>query len=128
MSGQPDDFRDIPLDYDGFTDFRRLVTKAARAIPYGMVASYRELAELSGKPKAVRAVGTVMRRNPWPIVVPCHRVISSGGNIGGYCGATSGKWIRLKERFLALEGISTDVTNEKGNRKRNQISVGILLA
>ena len=103
LSGGQDDFRDIPLDFGGFTGFRLAVTQAARSIPYGTTVSYRRLAEMSIKSKAVRAAAGVMRRNPWPIVVPCHRVIASNGSIGGYCGEISGQWVRLKERLLARE-------------------------
>ncbi len=128
LSGREDDFRDIPLDFGGFTDFRKLVTETARSIPYGKTVSYGELAQMSGKSKAVRAVGTVMRRNPWPIVVPCHRVITSGRSVGGYCGAISGKWVRLKERLLVLEGISPDVLIDENRRKRNRTPAGMLVA
>lgn len=106
LSGVPDDFKDIPLDFRGFTEFRRSVTETARTIPYGKTVSYRGLAVMGGKATAVRAAAGVMRQNPWPIVVPCHRVIASDGSIGGYCGAVSGRWVHLKKWLLSLEEAS----------------------
>lgn len=89
------------LDGAGHTEFQNAVWKACRRIPYGKTASYRDLAERVGQPRGARAVGMAMKRNPWPIVVPCHRVCSSDGSIGGYSG-TGG--VSFKERLLALEG------------------------
>ena len=76
----------IKLSYDGYTDFQKRVLKAARSIPRGSAVSYRELAKMSGYPKAVRAVANVLRHNPFPLVIPCHRVIRSDGSIGGFGG------------------------------------------
>jgi methylated-DNA-[protein]-cysteine S-methyltransferase len=72
-----------------------------RAVGFGETVSYGELAEMAGRPGAARAVGNAMSRNPVPIVVPCHRVVTSGGRIGGY--GTSG--VRTKRFLLALEGV-----------------------
>lgn len=91
---------DIPLDYSGYTDFRRRVTEACRQIPFGEVRSYAQLAAEVDAPAAARAVGTVMRKNLWPIIVPCHRVLSSTG-IGGY---SAPRGLDFKRTLLAHEG------------------------
>ena len=72
-----------------------------RDVGFGETVSYGELAEMAGRPGAARAVGNAMSRNPLPIVVPCHRVVTSGGRIGGY--GLSG--VRTKRYLLALEGV-----------------------
>jgi methylated-DNA-[protein]-cysteine S-methyltransferase len=74
------------------------VLKAATQIPYGEVRSYRWLAQRLGKPKAARAVGNALARNPIPIIIPCHRVVRSNGTIGGYAFGTA-----LKKRLLEME-------------------------
>jgi methylated-DNA-[protein]-cysteine S-methyltransferase len=81
------------------TAFQRRVWNALCDIPYGQTISYRELAERIGNPAACRAVGAANGRNPIPIVVPCHRVIGSGGQLTGYYGG-----MHLKEYLLRLEG------------------------
>ncbi|MEM8817576.1 MAG: methylated-DNA--[protein]-cysteine S-methyltransferase [Pseudomonadota bacterium] len=73
------------------TDFQRRVLDELRKIPYGQTASYGEIAERIGKPKAVRAVGAANGRNPLPIFIPCHRVIGSGGQLTGFGGGLDAK-------------------------------------
>jgi len=92
------DFSRVPLDL-GCSTFARKLYEAARRIPPGQTVTYGELARRIGKPKAARAVGTALGRNPVPVIVPCHRIVSSSG-IGGFS-ATGG--VRLKLRLLALE-------------------------
>jgi methylated-DNA-[protein]-cysteine S-methyltransferase len=78
------------LDWTGISDFRRSVLETLRAqVPWGETVTYGELAALAGRPRAARAVGTVMASNPFPFVVPCHRVVASNG-IGGYGGTRQG--------------------------------------
>jgi len=96
LEGKRTDF-DLPLDLRG-TSFQRAVWDALLAIPYGETRSYLDVARAVGKPDAVRAVGMANGANPVPLVVPCHRVIQSGGKIGGYGGG-----IDLKRRLLAME-------------------------
>ena len=96
----------IKLSFDGYTDFQKKVLKTARSIPKGCTISYKELAQMSGYPKAVRAVANVMRHNPFPLVIPCHRVIRSDGSIGGFAGKASGSNIRLKRKLLKREGVT----------------------
>jgi len=86
------------LDLHGVSPFQQAVSEAARDIPSGQTCSYGELAARAGRPGAARAVGQVMARNPWPIVVPCHRVVASGGGLGGYGGG-----LEMKRRLLRLE-------------------------
>lgn len=89
------------LDFSGATVFQRRVWSATSKIPYGEVRSYREIAQAIGKPKAARAVGTALGRNPFPILVPCHRVIREDGGLGGF---SASRGIALKQELLQLEG------------------------
>ncbi len=90
---------DLPLELAG-TPFQRAVWRALADIPYGQTISYAELAAMVGRPGAFREVGQANGANPVPIVLPCHRVVSSGGGIGCYWGG-----LELKRRLLALEGV-----------------------
>ncbi|MGH2820411.1 MAG: methylated-DNA--[protein]-cysteine S-methyltransferase [Actinomycetota bacterium] len=81
------------------SDFRKRVLEVARAIPYGDVATYRQVATGAGNPAAVRAAGSALGANPVPIVVPCHRVLRTDGSMGGYGGG-----LDRKLRLLKLEG------------------------
>lgn len=81
------------------TDFNQRVWQELARIPYGETCTYGELARRIGRPKAARAVGTANGRNPIPIVLPCHRVVASGGKLGGYGGG-----LELKRKLLELEG------------------------
>ena len=80
--------------------FRRTVLEHLRDVPRGETVSYGELAARSGNPRAARAVGSACAHNPIPIVVPCHRVLRSGGGLGGYGGG-----LPMKEELLKLEGV-----------------------
>ena len=88
---------DLPLAPQG-TPFQRQVWFALAAIPYGETSSYAELAQRIGRPTAVRAVGAAIGRNPLTVIVPCHRVIGSGGALTGYAGG-----LERKRTLLALE-------------------------
>jgi methylated-DNA-[protein]-cysteine S-methyltransferase len=79
------------LDDYPFTDFERGVLREVKRIPRGKTRSYLEVARLVGKGRAARAVGNVMRKNPFPIIIPCHRVIRSDGSLGGYGGGGAGQ-------------------------------------
>jgi len=91
---------ELPLELSG-TEFQRQVWGSLADIPYGSTISYAELAAMVGRPTAFRAVGQANGANPLPIVLPCHRVVASGGRIGGYGGG-----LDMKRRLLALEGLS----------------------
>ena len=99
-AGKPDDFDDVALLDDDLTPFARKTTRACRAIPRGCTISYAELARRAGSPAAFRAAGSVMARNRWAIIVPCHRVVASGGGLGGY---SVPEGLAFKRRLLALE-------------------------
>ncbi len=89
------------LDLNSMTTFGKKVLLACSKLEYGETVSYGELALRAGSPRASRAVGTVMSKNPLPIVIPCHRVISASGKIGGYTGG-----LHKKRLLLAIENIS----------------------
>src|SRR5271165_883513 len=101
LRGEASDLSTISLDMDQVPAFHRRVYEAARAIPPGMTLSYGEIAARVGAPGAARAVGQALGRNPFPIVVPCHRVLAAGGKIGGFS-AQGG--VATKRRMLAIEG------------------------
>jgi methylated-DNA-[protein]-cysteine S-methyltransferase len=106
LDGAMDEFADVEVDLDHLTPFSRHVADACRQIPWGETLSYGQLATIAGRPGAARAVGRVMSQNRTPLVVPCHRVIASGGQLGGF---SAPQGIKLKRRLLALEsaGICT---------------------
>lgn len=101
----------IPCDPGPLSPFRRAVLAVVRAVPYGTTLTYGEVALRAGSPRAARAVGQVLARNPLPIVIPCHRVLAAGGRPGGYSG---GAGLATKRRLLALEGVRLAGTAEKG--------------
>lgn len=78
---------DIPLETGQLTDFARKVHQALSEVPYGAVLTYGELAARVGSPRAARAVGRVMSSNPFPLIVPCHRVVNADGSLGQYSAA-----------------------------------------
>src|ERR1700733_7013555 len=84
LRGAASDLADVPLDMTGVPPFHRRVYETVRAIPPGASLSYGEVAAKADAPGAARAVGQAMRRNPFSILVPCHRVFAAGGKIGGY--------------------------------------------
>jgi len=91
---------DLPIDWALVTPFGRRVLQATAAIPFGEVSTYARIAARAGNPKAARATGNALGANPMPIVVPCHRVLNTGGHgIGRYTGG-----VHRKEALLRLEG------------------------
>ena len=90
---------DLPLDLTGAAEFTRGVLDELARVPFGEVTTYGHLAARVGRPRAARAVGTVMNRNPIPIVLPCHRVVGSTGSLVGYAGG-----LDRKQALLSLEG------------------------
>ena len=98
FEGRLRDF-ELPLDWRLTRGFYRKVLRATSRIPYGQTRSYSEVAKRAGSPRAVRAAGTALGSNPLPIIVPCHRVLRSGGALGGYGGG-----IEVKQTLLELEG------------------------
>ena len=86
---------DVALDLRLMTDFTRRVLTATAAIPYGAVSTYRDVATQAGSPRGSRAAGNALGSNPLPIVLPCHRVLHSGGGLGGYTGGLERKRLLL---------------------------------
>lgn len=89
----------VPTDILIGTEFQRRVWQALAGIPYGETRSYKWLAQQVGQPRGYRAVGLANGANPLPIVVPCHRVVNTGGQLGGYGGG-----LAMKRALLRLEG------------------------
>lgn len=100
FGGERDSF-DLPVDLSFLTEFQQEVLVEARAIRFGQVVPYSELARRIGNPKAARAVGNALGSNPVAIVVPCHRVVRNDGSLGGYGGG-----VQYKQRLLEIEGCS----------------------
>jgi methylated-DNA-[protein]-cysteine S-methyltransferase len=101
LDGEPRDLTGIELDMERVPEFDRRVYDAARAIPPGETVTYGEIAERIGERGAAQAVGQALGRNPFPIVVPCHRVVAANGALGGFS-ARGG--VATKRRMLAIEG------------------------
>ena len=100
FDGEPVAFPDN-LEFGGATVFYQTVWNVTRSIPYGETRSYAWVANQIGKPRAFRAVGQAMARNPFPIIVPCHRVVASNGSLCGFGGG-----LEMKRRLLELEGVT----------------------
>ena len=101
LQGEPRDLLEVPLDRRGVSEFPCRVYELTRRILPGQTRTYGELARGLGSPGAARAVGRALGRNPWPLVVPCHRVLAAGGGTGGFS-APGG--VGTKLRLLTIEG------------------------
>ncbi|MBC7713424.1 MAG: methylated-DNA--[protein]-cysteine S-methyltransferase [Rhizobacter sp.] len=101
LSGERVDFN-LPLDLEG-TDFQKKVWAELLRIPYGKTRSYKDIAKKLKDENASRAVGTANGKNPVSLIVPCHRVINTGGSLGGYAGG-----LHIKTHLLNLEKLYTD--------------------
>lgn len=100
LAGDAHDLRQVPLDLSGTRDFELKVYTAARAMAAGQTCTYGEMAHAIGEPQAMRAVGQALANNPWPLVVPCHRVVRAGGGLGGFSAPGRSE---TKRRLLLLE-------------------------
>lgn len=100
FAGEPVSFDDVEISLEDETEFGRRLAQALRRIPAGEVVTYGELAALAGRPGAARAAGSFCARNRFPILIPCHRVVSAGG-LGSY----GSLGLRYKRRLLALENV-----------------------
>ena len=101
LAGGSDGFADLPLDFDSVSAWERRVYAAAQAIPAGTTTTYGAMAAGLGDAGQARAVGQALGRNPWPIVVPCHRITAADGRTGGFS-APGGASTKL--RLLEIEG------------------------
>jgi methylated-DNA-[protein]-cysteine S-methyltransferase len=99
--GEPIEFRGVAISEAHLTPFGRRIVAACRRIPFGQTRSYGQLAAACGSPGAARAVGQVMAKNRYPLVVPCHRVLAAGGQVGGF---SAPQGLAMKRRLLSLEG------------------------
>ena len=99
-AGEPCEFLDIPVATQHLTPFAQDIVQACRQLAWGKTATYAQLAATAGRPAAARAVGNVMANNRCPLVVPCHRVVGSGGHLGGYS-APGG--LKTKQHLLDME-------------------------
>jgi methylated-DNA-[protein]-cysteine S-methyltransferase len=114
-AGQNVDFRNVAVEPEDWTPFQRRVYEALRRVAYGTTLSYAELAQLAGSPGAARAVGQAMARNRLPIIFPCHRVLASGGGLGGF---SAPQGLDLKQRLLALEQQAAGHPPQRGDAIR----------
>jgi methylated-DNA-[protein]-cysteine S-methyltransferase len=105
LQGEPIDLTDVPLALDAVPDFNRRVYAVAQSIPPGQTLTYGEVAARLGERQMARAVGQALGANPFPIIVPCHRVVAAGGKNGGFS-APGG--VRTKLRMLAIEGATAN--------------------
>jgi methylated-DNA-[protein]-cysteine S-methyltransferase len=105
LAGGRDDLTDVILDLATVAPFNRRVYEVARAIPPGETSTYGQIAKAVGEPGAARAVGRAMGDNPWPIIVPCHRVLGADGKSGGFS-APGG--VETKARMLTIERAKTN--------------------
>ena len=112
LEGNAVDFQLDLIDLEGCSEFQRRVLLAEYKIPRGWVSTYGRIARSLGMPNAARAVGTALARNPFPILVPCHRAIRSNGELGGFRGG-----LEMKRALLELEGVELSATGKVlGNR------------
>jgi methylated-DNA-[protein]-cysteine S-methyltransferase len=104
LQGEPIDLAAVALELDGVPPFDRRVYEVARTIPAGATLAYGDIAARLGAPREARAVGHALGHNPFPLVVPCHRVLATGGKVGGFS-AHGGTATKL--RLLSIEGART---------------------
>lgn len=102
----------VKIDWSRLHGFTRKALAVCAKIPYGKTLSYGEVAERAGSPGGARAVGQAMAKNPFPIIIPCHRVLASGGKLGGFSGG-----LHFKRALLDLEG-----ADAKPNPMRNRLA------
>jgi methylated-DNA-[protein]-cysteine S-methyltransferase len=112
-AGNAESFGDVPLDVSHLSEFQAQVVKTCRKIGRGKVRTYGELAAAAGSPGAARAVGSVMAKNRFPIIVPCHRVVGAAGSLGGF---TARDGVNMKQRMLELEGVRRAKAGGRGRR------------
>lgn len=119
-AGSAEPFDDVRLDLSQLSKFQGRVVSACRRIGRGKVRSYGELARAAGSPGAARAVGSVMAKNRFPIIVPCHRVVGSGGSLGGFS-ARDG--VNMKRRMLELEGVALKQPRKTRNSRTKEMAL-----
>ncbi|MDH4210149.1 MAG: methylated-DNA--[protein]-cysteine S-methyltransferase [candidate division WOR-3 bacterium] len=103
LCGREIKFNLDPVDWSMTSGFQRRVLLLENKIPRGMVSTYGRIARKLGLPRAARAVGNALARNPFPLIIPCHRAVRFDGSLGGYAGG-----VRMKKMLLELEGVEFD--------------------
>jgi O-6-methylguanine DNA methyltransferase len=109
-------FNPVPLDLSPLPAFQRRVLQALQQVPRGKVQTYMWLARKAGRPKAARAVGNAMARNPVPLLIPCHRIVPAAGGIGNY-----GLGSAVKRALLVREGVPVENDLERRKHARNSV-------
>jgi methylated-DNA-[protein]-cysteine S-methyltransferase len=114
FKGEQQTFDDLPVDLRGLSSFRARILHLIRAIPYGAVRSYGEVAAMAGVPGAARAIGGAMASNPVPIIIPCHRVVAANGRLTGYSapGGVAVKKILLQMEHVEFKGEGVRLEHE----------------
>jgi len=102
FNGEPQAFDIIPVDLSSLTEFRARILQLIRAIPYGEIRSYLDIAVMAGVPRSARAIGGAMAANPLPVIIPCHRIVAANGRLTGYS-APGG--LDMKRILLRMEGV-----------------------
>ena len=106
FEGERVGFKDVKVALPGFSLFARAVLEGLGDVEWGRTATYKDIATSVGRPGAARAIGVVMSKNPIPLIIPCHRVIRTGGGLGGFSGAGG---VGMKKKMLELEGLEKDL-------------------
>jgi methylated-DNA-[protein]-cysteine S-methyltransferase len=102
LAGELQDFTDVPIDYASVSPLARRLYEATRGVSAGRTCTYGELAGMLGEPPgSSRAIGALLGANPWPLIVPCHRIVGAKGRLTGFSAAGG---VRTKARLLAIEG------------------------
>ncbi len=109
------DFCDLPVEFGQISEFQARVLKACREIPYGQTITYGELAVAAHRPRAARAVGSCMAGNRVPLIIPCHRVVRAGGDIGPYSAAGG---TATKRRLLQMEAAVNGIPHPRPGKSR----------
>jgi methylated-DNA-[protein]-cysteine S-methyltransferase len=125
LDGSPQAFADVPLDVSRLTPFQVRIVTLVRGLVPGSVVSHAWLAHRARETGATRAVSRAIAGNPWPIVVPCHRVVASGAHPGGYSG---GGGLATKERLLAAEGVRLDRSVAAGGYRTSGLAFDVRAA
>jgi methylated-DNA-[protein]-cysteine S-methyltransferase len=111
--GERADLSRYPVDLSRLPQFLRRALLAARRVPYGEVRTYQWVAARAGNARAARAAGQAMHANPLPLVIPCHRIVGSGGRLTGFGGG-----LAMKQALLVMEGVDCERGKVRGGRSR----------
>jgi len=107
LAGKAIEFELTLLALERYSEFQRKVLVAEHGVPRGWVSTYGRIAKSLGRPQAARAVGNGLARNPFPVIIPCHRTVRSDGRLGGYRGG-----LEMKRALLKMEGVDVDETGK----------------